>query len=368
MKIEMDRGLLIETKTRSLINEILEKRKEKGFKDSDFDIAVTRYLGKPAVAVGNKLLISALDIIALSVPKAEQASFANDLKAFQELVAWSDRLGMDLGSMAGLLSLSSTEREKQIRASLKNVPEEQLSALLQKLKELETHLSSVDKLINKSFPSQSNSKILLFVVEAIEQISFTQRTPSYKRYRELQVKSAELLGKLVKATGAQAQEISTEKGKVDREILNLFVELEPKMTISSKLMAWLFAEDSWEKIKEEKYLWALLARMSEVAARQCSTTWTYTPGRTNILDLVANTHWPKYLSNRTPMEHSFNACKKLASYYMPDLSAQFLFDPFKVDWKLVTEIMDETEKTKVRMFENCMKTYSTTIQSVITVA
>lgn len=364
MNIQVEGKLAIENKVNVLLGELRSKRKANGFVDPDFDVLVMRYLGMPASVVAGKLVISALDLIALSLSHEEGEKISEELKAFQELVEWSQRLNMDLPMLSGLLSIGHEKRKKQIQ-SQENIPAEQAKQLLDKFTELEGRLSVVDKMIAEKFPSKLNQPLALVLSEVLEQLNFDAQSREMKQLNELRRKSMELFAQLAKATPADKASFSRQKADIDAQILKLFVEFEPKREIRAKLISWIFAEDSWSKLSDEKYLWTLLGRMVEVSSRQCNMVWALSPGQTNLIDLVVNMKWPDYLNQAEVMQNTVNAVRRIVSFPIPQLSAQFVFDPFKVNWDLVEEIALEFEKYKVQMYRNCMQAYSDTIKEMI---
>lgn len=365
MKVELEGKLKIKPKVEKLVNDVLKMRKEKGYKDPDFDVFVGRYIGKPVIGTNKRLNLSALDLVAVSIPQKEQESVNVELQAFQELLVWSNRLGLNFRLLTGLLDLGSNERVSRLKQSQANMPKDQLDVLTKKLDELEKSLSKVDSLIEKYFPDKLNPVLTLLLVEQLENLRFEEAHIPAKRVIQLRIKSAELLAQLTQSKGEQVRVISQAKSKVDHELLDLFAEVEPEKEISSKLIAWFFAENSWDKLKDEKYLWTLLARISDVATTHCNKTWAFMPGQTNILDLIVNTKWPKYLDQEEKMRHSSAAAKKFVTYSVPELSSQIIFDPFKVDWGLVKEIVSEFQDYQLKMYQNSLKTYTQTIQNLL---
>jgi DNA-binding transcriptional MerR regulator len=365
MKVEIEGKLKIESKVKKLIDSVLKLRKDKGYRDTEFDVFVSRYLGKPVVGTNKRLNLSALDLIATSIPKEKQKSVEGELQAFQELLVWSQKLGLNFRVLSGLLELGSEQRSSKLKESQSKIPKEQLDEILKKLDELEKNLSKIDKLIEGYFPDKLNPTLTLLLVEQLENLRFENSHIPAKRMVQLRLKSAELLSQLVQSKGEQAVAISQEKGKIDQELLELFANVEPEKEIRSKVIAWLFAEDSWEKLKDEKYLWTLLARMAGIATRYCNTTWAFIPGQLNLFDLIVNSKWPKYLGQQEKMNHSSLAAKKLLSYPIPEISNSIIFDPFKVDWGLVDEILSEFKDHQLKMYQNSLKAYSNTLQNLL---
>ena len=365
MKIEVEGQVRITDRVEKLVKEALKLRKYRGYKDPEFDIFVSRYLGRAVVGTNKKLNLSALDLIAISVPRDKQESIEPELKAFQELLVWSQRLGLNFRILSSLLDLGSKERRSKLKQSQMNLPDEEVDKIIGKLDELEKSLSKVDSLIEKYFPEKLNPSLALVLVEQLENLGFESSHTPAKRILQLRIKSSELLTQLLQAKGNEIKSVSETKAKVDRELLGLFIEVEPEKEIRSKLIAWLFAENSWEKLRDEKYLWTLLARMSDVATRYCNTTWAFIPGQINLFELVVNSKWPGYLDKRGVMENSSAAAKKLVTYPVHEISRSVLFDPFKVDWGLVNEILTEFRDYQAKMYQNSLKSYSKTLQEIL---
>lgn len=367
MKVTAEGALTVQAAAKKLVEGVLAERRARGFKDHDFDVVVTRYLGAPAASVGNRLGISALDMVAASLPKEDRPKIAEELNEFQELVRWSTILGVEFNVLSSLLSLSSSEREKQISNSLQGkVQPDELGKLLDKLKELEKSLVKVDRMINKYFPDRPNQAIHMMLNEEIEHLIFDATDPKARQLDAKQKESVDLLQQMLKEQdNLNKSRISRKKGKVDEEALQLFMDVEPRREIRGLLVSWMFAEDGWNKLRDEKYLWTLLARISEIASENCSRDWAFVPGRTNVLDLVANTKWPDWLDDRETMTHSLNVCKKLCSFYNQGIASRIIFDPFKVNWDLVQELMADLDEKRVKMFKNCMETYTNTLKGFL---
>ncbi len=365
MKVEVEGKLNIKLKAEKLVNEAIKLRKEKGYSDPDFDVFVSRYLGRPALGTNKRLNLSALDLVAASLPQKEAAAINTELQAFQELLFWSDRLGLNFKLLTGLLDLGTEARTARLAQSQANLPKEQAAQLTKKLDELEKTLSKVDGLIDKHFPEHLNPALTLILVEQLENLRFEDTHIPAKRMIQLRLKSAELIGQLAQSKGDAVKAVSESKSKIDRELLDVFADVEPQKEIGSKIVAWLFAENAWDKLKDEKYLWTLLSRITDVATTHCNRTWAFMPGSLNLLDLIINTRWPAYLSEPEKMQNSSSAAKKFATYSVPELSGQILFDPFKVDWKLVEDLLAEYQRYQLRMYQNSLKTYALTVQSLI---
>lgn len=365
MKVEVEGKLSIKPQVEKLVSDVIKIHRAKGYKTPEFDVFVSRYIGKPVVGTNKRINISALDLVAMSIPEKEQASVNAELQAFQEILFWSDRLGLNFRMLTGLLDMGNTARQAKLKESSAQLPKDQADVLSKKLDELERTLSKVDGLINKYFPKELTPTLTLLLVEQLENLSFEESHIPAKRMIQLRIKSAELLAQLAQAKGDQARQISESKSKIDRELLDLFSEVEPQKEMGSKITAWLFAENAWSKLKDEKYLWTLLSRITDVATSHCNKAWAFMPGSMNLLDLIINIRWPSHLSNPEAMKHTSAAVKKFVTYSVPELSNQTVFDPFKVDWKLASDILNEYHAYQLKMYHNSMKTYAQTVQNLL---